>query len=119
MALQQFHTYFAMCTSRCGLVTTVEDGVLKSMNADPDHPKGCICAKVKAAPDSVYSPDRLQYPMVRPRPKGDSDPGWAMTLWDNALALVSSRLLDINARYWSKAVVFSRATPGGSASTGF
>ena len=40
MALQQFHTYFAMCTSRCGLVTTVEDGVLKSMNADPDHPKG-------------------------------------------------------------------------------
>lgn len=65
-----------MCISRCGVVATVEDGILTKVNADPEHPNGCICVKGTAAPEIVYSPDRLQYPMLRTRPKGDRDPGW-------------------------------------------
>ena len=51
-----------MCTSRCGVVATVEDGKLTQVNADPAHPNGCICVKGAAAPEIVYSPDRVQYP---------------------------------------------------------
>ncbi len=104
-----------MCTSRCGVLATVQDGVLKQVNADPDHPNGCICVKGTAAPEIVYSSDRLLYPMVRTRPKGDPDPGWVRVTWDQALNLTAMRLDDIKANYGAEAVVFSRATTAGSA----
>ena len=69
MAIQQVHTYCAMCISRCGVLATVEDGLLKKVNADPDHPNGCICVKGTAAPEIVYSPDRLAFPMKRTPPR--------------------------------------------------
>src|SRR5437773_2534666 len=102
-----------MCTSRCGVLATVEDGKLIGVNADPDHPNGCICVKGAAAPEIVYSPDRLQYPMVRTRPK--DDPGWVRITWDQALNLIALRLTDIKDDCGPEAVVFSRATTAGSA----
>ena len=108
-----------MCTSRCGVVATVHDGVLTQVVADPDHPNGCICVKGTAAPEIVYSPDRLRYPMLRTRPKGDPDPGWIRITWDQALNLAVLRLNDIKDNYGAEAVVFSRATTAGSASIDF
>jgi hypothetical protein len=39
-----------MYTSRCGVLATVEDGRFTKVNADPDHPNGCISVKGSAAP---------------------------------------------------------------------
>jgi anaerobic selenocysteine-containing dehydrogenase len=108
-----------MCTSRCGVLATIENGVLTQVNADPDHPNGCVCVKGTAAPDIVYSPDRVQYPMVRTRPKGDPDPGWVRVTWEQALNLAALRLTDIKDNYGPEAVVFSRATTAGSAAIDF
>jgi anaerobic selenocysteine-containing dehydrogenase len=108
-----------MCTSRCGVLATVEDGKLTKVNADPGHPNGCVCVKGSAAPEIVYSPDRLLYPMVRTRPKGDPDPGWVRVTWDQALKLGALRLNDIKDNYGAQAVVFSRATTAGSAAIDF
>ncbi|HEX6436764.1 MAG TPA: molybdopterin-dependent oxidoreductase [Candidatus Binatia bacterium] len=119
IATQQLHTYCSMCTSRCGVVATVEDGVLTQVHADPEHPNGCICVKGAAAPEIVYSPDRLHYPMVRTRPKGDPDPGWTRITWDQALNLAALRLNNIKDTYGAEAVVFSRATTAGTASIDF
>jgi anaerobic selenocysteine-containing dehydrogenase len=119
MAIEQLHTYCAMCVSRCGVVASVEDGVLKQVHADPAHPNGCICVKGSAAPEIVYSPDRLQYPMRRTRPKGEPDPGWVRIAWDEAMTLAASRLLDIKARYGAEAVVFGIGTPAGSATSDY
>lgn len=69
MATQQLHTYCAMCVSHCDVVATVEDGLLKQVHTDPNHPNGCICLKGSAAPEIVYSPDHLRYPMRRPCPR--------------------------------------------------
>src|SRR5258705_8706077 len=95
MATQQLHTYCAMCTSRCGVIATVEDDGLTQVNADPDHPNGCICVKGTAAPEIVYSPDRIQFPLLRTRAKGDPNPGWVRVTWDQALNLAALRLGDI------------------------
>src|SRR5262245_31791946 len=108
-----------MCTSRCGVIATVEDGKLIAVNADPQHPNGCICVKGAAAPDIVYSPDRVQYPLLRSRPKGDPDPGWVRISWEQALDVTSLRLNDIKTRYGAEAVVFSRATTAGSAAVDY
>ena len=115
MPVEQVHTYCAMCISRCGVIATVEDGRFTKVNADPEHPNGCICVKGTAAPEMVYAPERLQYPLKRTRPKGDPDPGWTRISWDEALSLATSRLLDIKAQHGAESVVFSRATPAGNA----
>jgi len=119
MATERIHTYCSMCVSRCGVLATVEDGRLTKVTADPEHPNGCICVKGTAAPEIVSSPDRLHYPMRRTRPKGEADPGWVRISWEEALGQTARRLLDIKARYGPEAVVFSRATPTGSASHDF
>jgi len=119
MAIQQIHTYCAMCVSRCGVLATVEDGRFTKVTADPAHPNGCICVKGTAAPEIVYAPDRLQYPMVRTRPKGEPDPGWARISWDEALDLTASRLLEIKDRDGPEAVVFPVATAAGTAANDF
>jgi anaerobic selenocysteine-containing dehydrogenase len=117
MTTQQLHTYCAMCISRCGVVATIEDGRLTQVNADPDHPNGCICVKGTAAPEIVYSPDRLLYPMKRTRPKGEADPGWVRITWDEAMTLTAARLAAIKDNYGSAAVVFGHGTPSGSATS--
>lgn len=71
-----------MCTANCATIATVEDGRVTRLDADPHHPNGgVICIKGKAAPDLVYHPDRLDYPMRRTQPKGDPDPGWQRISW--------------------------------------
>ena len=119
MAIEQLHTYCAMCTSHCGVVATVDDGIFTNVQPDPEHPNGCICVKGSAAPEIVYSPDRLRYPMKRTRPKGQSDPGWVRISWDEAMTLAASRLLDIKAQYGAEAVVFGIGTPSGTATVDF
>ena len=113
MAVEQIHTYCAMCVSRCGVVATVEDGRFAKVSVDPQHPNGCICIKGTAAPEIVYSSDRLRHPMIRTRPKGDPDPGWKPISWDAALSLASSRLAEIRDHDGPESVVFGRATPAG------
>jgi anaerobic selenocysteine-containing dehydrogenase len=119
MAIQQMHTYCAMCVSRCGVLATVEDGRLMKVTADPAHPNGCICVKGTAAPEIVYAPDRLPYPLRRTRPKGDPNPGWTRLSWDEALDLTASRLLAIKDHYGPEAVVFPVATSAGTAANDF
>ena len=119
MAIEQMHTYCAMCVSHCGVMATVEDGIFTNVQPDPEHPNGCICVKGTAAPEIVYSPDRLQYPMKRTRPKGDRDPGWVRISWEEAMAMAASRLLDIKARYGAEAVVFGIGTPSGTATVDY
>ncbi len=102
-----------MCISRCGVITTVENGRLTKVNADPAHPNGCICVKGTAAPEIVYSPDRLRNPMKRTRPKGDPDPGWTPVSWEEALSFTASRFSDIKAKHGAEAVVFAFGTPSG------
>jgi anaerobic selenocysteine-containing dehydrogenase len=119
MAIREFHTYCAMCTSRCGVIATAEDGRLLKVNADPDHPNGCICVKGSAAPEIVYAPDRIRTPLVRSHPKGDPNPGWIEIMWEQALTLAAMRLNDIKDKHGAEAVVFSRATTAGSAAIDF
>ena len=73
--------YCALCTAHCATIATVENGRVTRLDADRDHPNGgVICIKGKAAPELVYNQDRLDYPLRRTRPKGDSGSGMAARL---------------------------------------
>ena len=76
MATRRVQGFCALCRSRCGCVSVVEDGRLVAVEPDPSHPTGAsLCVKGRAAPELVYAADRLLYPMRRTRPKGDPGRG--------------------------------------------
>lgn len=105
-----------MCRARCGCISVVENGRLIAVEPDPDHPTGAaLCAKGRAAPDLVYSPDRVLYPLKRTRPKGDANPGWQRIDWDEALDIVASALTRIKAANGPEGVAFSVTTPSATA----
>ncbi len=116
MPEQRIPGYCALCISRCGCIAVVNDGVLTAVEPDPEHPTGQhLCLKGKAAPELVYSPDRLLQPMQRSRPKGDPDPGWKPISWDEALQTISDRLQQIATEHGPEAVAFGVTTPSGTA----
>jgi anaerobic selenocysteine-containing dehydrogenase len=85
--------YCAPCRSRCGCISVVENGHLFAVQANQSHPTGtALCNKGLAAPELVYSPNRLLHPLKRTRPKLDPDPGWQRIGWEEALATAAQEL---------------------------
>src|SRR5574342_841017 len=109
--------YCGLCISRCGSIAVKENGRFVALEPDPSHPTGkALCAKGRAAPELVYHPDRLLYPLKRTRPKGDPDPGWQRISWDEALDLTAANLNRIAKEHGPESVVFSVVSPSTSAS---
>src|ERR1700732_5586410 len=113
---QRVHSYCGLCIARCGAVATVEDGRFARLEPDPTHPTGqALCAKGRAAPELVYHPERLTYPLRRTRPKGASDPGWERIGWDEALNLTAAAMRRVAARHGPQAVAFTLSSPSTTA----
>lgn len=116
-AVERIPGYCALCVSRCGSIAVMEDGRFTALEPDPAHPTGkALCAKGRAAPELVYHPERLLYPLKRTRPKGDPDPGWKRISWDEALDLAAGRLKALAGEHGPESVVFSMVSPSTSAS---
>ncbi len=113
---EKIRTYCAMSKSRCGVVATVEDGRFVRLEPDVEHPNRGICIKGQAAPELVYDPQRLRYPLKRTTPKDDPDPRWQRVGWDEAMAEIAERLGALRDRYGAESVFFYRGASGGSAS---
>jgi anaerobic selenocysteine-containing dehydrogenase len=107
--------YCALCTAHCATIATVENGRVTRLDPDPEHPNGgVLCLKGKAAPDLVYHPDRLDYPLRRTRPKDDPNPGWERISWDEALDGIAQRLLEIRERFGARAIALAKGTASGT-----
>src|SRR4051812_28670182 len=80
------------CPDTCAMLVTVEDGVAKKIQGDPDAPftDGTICTKVSHYLERTYSPDRLLHPMRRVGPKGKGL--FKKISWDEALDEIAGRL---------------------------
>jgi anaerobic selenocysteine-containing dehydrogenase len=105
-----------LCVSRCGCEAVVENDRLVAIEPDPSHPTGqALCAKGRAAPALVETPDRLLYPVRRTRPKSDPDPGWRRISWDEALDETAAALRRIAAESGPEAVAFGVTTSSGTA----
>ena len=113
---RQVNGYCSLCIARCGTIATVEGGVFTRLAPDPSHPTGAaICAKGRAAPELVYSKDRLKRPLRRRNPKGASDPGFEETSWDAALDEIAKAMRRIAAEHGPEAVAFSMSSPSTTA----
>ena len=108
-------SFCSLCKSRCGAIYKVRDGKLISAGPFPEHPTGkALCLKGKAAPEILYSSDRVLYPMRRTNPKSDPDPGWQRITWEEALNEIATRLSAIKEAHGAEAVAFGLTTPSGT-----
>ncbi len=55
------------CPDTCGIVATVENGVVTGLKGDPEHPvtRGFLCFRTSRFVDAQNSPDRLRKPLLR------------------------------------------------------
>ncbi|MFF7709229.1 molybdopterin-dependent oxidoreductase [Pseudomonas sp. NPDC007930] len=107
--------YCTLCRSRCGTLNRVEDGRLIAVQPNPAHPTGkAMCLKGKAAPELVYSADRILQPLRRTTPRHHPDPGWEPISWDQALDEVARRLAQARDTHGAESVGFAVTTPSGT-----
>jgi anaerobic selenocysteine-containing dehydrogenase len=83
----------------CGIYACVREGRFIRVEGMPESPvnQGRICAKAHAAPQWVYSPQRLKHPLRRAGKKGEGK--FDRISWDQALDLVASKLKEQKQRY--------------------
>ncbi|MBM4259931.1 MAG: molybdopterin oxidoreductase [Deltaproteobacteria bacterium] len=112
---EKIRGYCALCTAHCATIATVQNGRVISLDPDHDHPNGGVmCIKGKAAPELVYNPDRLNYPLKRTRPKTETDPGWQRVSWEEALDDIARKLLAIREQHGAKAMALGKGTKSGT-----
>jgi anaerobic selenocysteine-containing dehydrogenase len=110
------HGFCGLCIARCGSIATVEDGRFTRLDPDPTHPTGqALCAKGRAAPELVYSKERLTKPLRRTRPKGEANPGWVEISWDEALDAIAAAMRKLAAAHGPESVAFSQSSPSTTA----
>ncbi|MDF1615363.1 molybdopterin-containing oxidoreductase family protein [Desulfurivibrio dismutans] len=104
-------TVCGMCPARCLVTATVRDGRVISLAGTGDnHLNGSlICARGMAAPDLLYDPDRLKYPMKRVGPRGSGQ--WQRISWAEAIDVISLRLEQTLRRHGPDALALFAAGP--------
>jgi anaerobic selenocysteine-containing dehydrogenase len=94
-AYQVFHNACPRnCYDTCSILSYVKDGVLKYVEGDPasTFTRGGLCVKGYSYPRSVYSPDRIKYPMKQ---EGRGSGNWKRISWDEALDTIAKKVLEI------------------------
>lgn len=86
------------CGVGCGVIASLDDEGVVSIEGDPDHPAnlGRLCSKGTALGETVRLEDRLLYPEI----KGEQ------VSWDQALSTVSGRFSEIIAEHGADSVAF-------------
>lgn len=92
---QFFNSCMRDCFGGCSMLTEVEDGQIKSIRGNPDHPltRGHLCSKMKDPARERSDPDRLLAPLLRSGPKGSGR--FEAVSWDRALAVVADRVGEV------------------------
>ncbi len=86
-----------MCACRCGIRVHLQDGKIRYIEGNKDHPinRGVLCGKGSAGIMKQYSPARLSKPLKRVGPRGS---GRMQEIeWEEALSLAAERLAGIRA----------------------
>jgi anaerobic selenocysteine-containing dehydrogenase len=80
------------CVTRCAAMGFVEDDRFVKMESHPKsiRTEGKMCSKGQSAPNEVYFPDRILYPMKRVGARGEGK--WKRVSWDEAINEIVSKI---------------------------
>ena len=80
------------CPDTCGIIATVEDGVITKLKGDPGHEftRGFLCSKMRHYHHRIQSKSRILYPQLRTGTKGSGE--FKQISWDNAWEILVEKL---------------------------
>ncbi len=86
-----------MCACRCGIKVHLQDGVIRYIQGNRDHPinRGVLCGRGSAGIMHQYSPARLRKPLRRVGERGSGE--FKEIEWEEALDLATGWLAHIRA----------------------
>lgn len=98
------------CHCECGVLVRVKDGTVVEVKGDPDHPmnRGFTCVKGRAAPELLYHPDRLKYPLRRSGERGEGK--WERVSWNEALRGIAKALTEAKGKYGQESIAAIHGT---------
>lgn len=93
-------TFCRMCSYRCPIVVVIEQGKIKKIIGNKEHPfnKGKLCVKGRAILDLVYSPVRILKPLKKVGER------WQEIDLEVALQEISQKMLSIKEKYGAKSI---------------
>ncbi|MBR9864485.1 MAG: molybdopterin-dependent oxidoreductase [Rhodobacteraceae bacterium] len=96
-----------MCACRCGINVHMQDGKVKYIEGNRDHPinRGVLCAKGSAGIMQHYSPARLKAPMKRVGPRGSGE--FEEISWDEAFQIASDWMTPLREKHPEKLAFFT------------
>ena len=101
------YTTCYMCACRCGIKVYKQDGEIRYIQGNRDHPvnKGILCAKGSAGIMNFKSPARLKKPLRRVGPRGSGE--FKEIEWDEALETATAWLAHCRATSPRKLAFFT------------
>ena len=113
MSTKTVRTICFDCHSRCGVLLEIENGKIVDIKGDKDHPfsQGYICPKGQAVREIIYHQDRITHPLRRVGEKGEGK--FEKISWDDALDIISERLIRFRDQFGAESVVFGQGTTRG------
>ncbi len=107
---QVYKSVCRACHGGCGALLHVRDGRLVKIEGHRESPlnHGRLCPIGTSTVELVNHPDRLKYPQRRLGPRGSGR--WQRISWDEALDEISTRLLDIRAKFGPESIALGTGT---------
>ncbi len=101
--LQETQSVCLCCAEGCGFYTLLEQGKAAGIEHMQGHPvnAGALCLKGNSVLEPVYHPERIYSPLAR-----NDDGTFHAITWDEAIALISSRLKSTAAKHGPGALAF-------------
>lgn len=87
-----------ICSAGCWIVATFDNnGNIVQIRPDENSSMGILCKLGEHAPEIIYSPDRLRYPLKRKGARGNYD--FQRITWDDAYDIVCTKLQNLKNTY--------------------
>ena len=107
MVAKSVFSVCGMCTVRCPIKVTVEDGQVTFLSGNPHVPamKGAVCPRGAAGNALITDPERPQTPMIRAGARGEGK--WRKVSWDEAFDYVADKLKEVQDKYGAKGIALT------------
>lgn len=83
------------CKAECAILARVEDGVVREVKGNP-RGRGKVCVKGMAGITTLYSNERLKYPMKRVGERGEGT--FERISWEEAMDIMETKLTELKER---------------------
>lgn len=107
MVAQSVFSVCGMCTVRCPIKVTVEDGQVTFIQGNPHVPamKGAVCPRGAAGNALITDHERPQTPLIRAGARGEGK--WRKVSWDEAFDYVADKLKEVKEKYGAKGIALT------------